>query len=578
MMMNSLSIFFLFITFSCSHPNKVATPDWKEKSQNLTHEYAVSIGDLYPEYVSDMGFTQFEHLTTPYSKDFDKERYALAHAWQGRLKRMLKEEKNEELRTDINILLDRVTMEMEEVELGQAEGVIPFLPVSESLFLNLKDLIRKDSSKLKLSNALSRFRYYVKGDEEQLPLVDGYMAYTINKIKHLKESRKSGFWPTRHEVEGYLQDADDYLKATEELLSHWKEDEWRSDFEEFKLQEARYREFVRKEILPLARKNNKTPYTVYAFTLKNMGIKEDPKNLIQMAKADYQKTYQEFNSLASEIARDNKLKQNDPVSVIRFLQEKKISNSDELLKLYEKTNEDLFQIVKKHDLLTIKERPNIIIRFATKAEAQSLPAPYFVNSPFFGADKDRPSEFVITPADGGRDDFNFPEAVITLTAHEAMPGHALQYHVMKERGTTLMRAQMAFNSVNVEGWGLYGEDLVYPYISKEAQFVTLQRRLWRQARMFLDPELNLGFIKPQRVMDVFMKELGFSKLFAQSELNRYSYIMPGQANAYYYGYKKLMDMKEKVKGEKCFNDAVLNMGVLPLSEISARLDKVTCEE
>lgn len=567
-----------FLLISCSTPSKKNEPEWTQKSRNLTFEYAESIAHLHPEYVSDMGIPGYEHLTKPFSKDYDKERYALAWKWKGRLERMLQNESDEELRTDIKILLERVSMELEEIELAKKEGVISFLPMSEYVFLNLKDLIKKDSSKEKLSNALSRFRYFVHGDEEQLPLADGFTSYLLNQMNHLKENGKAGFWPTLHEIETYFEDSDEYLKSIEELLARWKEEEWREDFELLKVQEANYRQFIRTKVLPFARKTNRTPYSIYAFTLKDMGVKDVPETLIETAKKDYLATYGEFKKLASELALKHDLKKNDPVSVIRFLQEKKINNSDELLKLYVKVNDDLLRVVKEHDLFTIKEKPNLIIRFATPAEARSLPAPYFVNSPFFGKEQNRPAEFVITPADGGRDDFNFPEAVVTLTAHEAMPGHALQYHVMKERGTSLMRALMAFNSVNVEGWGLYAEDLVYPYLTKEEQFVTLQRRLWRQARMFLDPELNLGRIDGKRVMDVYMNELGFSKPFATSELNRYSYIMPGQANAYYYGYKKLMGMREKFKNQKCFNDAVLNMGVLPLQDISDRLEKVTCGE
>lgn len=567
------------LVFSCASHNKTEAPfDWKKASKKLTHDYAVSYAPLAPEDISEMGFTQFEHFTAPYSKDYQKEKYAHAYKWKSRLERLLQAETNEEYKTDIRILLDHVTSQMESIDLVRSEGIVPFMPVTEVIYLNLKTLLAKDSDKRKRNNGLSRFRYYVRGDEEQLPLMAGYTAYMVAHMNHLAENRKRGFWPLKDEIETYLKDSDSYLEAIQELLGHWKSEEWKRDLDELRSQDLIYREFLRRKVLPYARTTNFTPPKIYAFTLKDMGIETSPEELIETAKKDYRATYLEFSELAQEIAKDKNLTKNDPVSVIQYLTSKKLIDEKELLRLYQKTNEELFQIVVKNKILTVKERPNMIIRFATKTEAQSLPAPHFNNSPFFGKDKNRPSEFVVTPTDGGRDDFSFPEAVTTLTAHEAMPGHALQYHVMRERGTTLMRAWFAFNSVNIEGWGLYAEDLVYPYLDKETKFVTLQRRLWRQARMFLDPELNLGRIKGQRVLDVYMKELGFSKLFAESELRRYSYIMPGQANSYYYGYKKLMGMKARFKNVKCFNDAVLNYGILPLDEISARLEKVICEE
>lgn len=569
----------LFLAIACAAPEKSQTSrlDWKEESRKLAHEYAESIGELYPEYVSKMGFTEFEGYTTPFSKDLDQERYVLAYKWKSKLERRLESETHEELRTDIKILLDKVTMDMEGIEVSRKEGIVPFLPVYEYVYLSLKDLLKKDLPPQKHENAMKRLRAHVHGDEGQLPLVNGFTAYALRSMKHLEENRKRGFWPTKTEIETYFRDSQGYLKAIEELLADIPQDVWKSDVENMKFQEKDYQEFVKKKILPYARTNNTTPYNIYAYILKDMGVKKDPNDLIETAKNDYRSTYTKFSFLAQEVAEKYNLSQNDPLAVINFLRNKRIEDTVELLKLYQKTNEDLFQIVKKNDLITMQTRPNVTIRFATKAESQSLPAPHFNNAPLFGEDQNKPSEFVITPTDNVRDDFSYPEAVITLTAHETMPGHALQYHAMRERGTTLMRSWLAFNSVNVEGWGLYAEDIVYPYLSKEAQFVTLQRRLWRQARMFLDPELNLGMIKPQRVLDLYTKELGFSLPFAESELRRYSYIMPGQATAYYYGYKKLMGMKSPKTNHKCFNDTVLNLGILPLDEISGRLKKANCE-
>lgn len=569
-------IFALFLVSCASQKPETVKTDWKEKSKKLTHDYAVSLAPLAPESVARLGFDQFGHFTTPFSKDYLQERYVHSYHWKNRLERMLETETHEEMKTDIRILLDKVSMDMEDVELTRSEGIVPFMPVTEFIYFNLKNYLYKDAPKKLLNNGLSRFRYYVRGDEEQLPIMDGYMAYMLTHMKHLADNRKRGFWPLRTEVETYLKDSDSYLSAIESHLAVWKSDEWKRDFEELKRQDHVFREFLKKKVLPYTRKTNLTPYNIFAFTLRDMGIKETPQKLIEVSKNDYSQTYLEFSQLAREIADEKKLARKDPVSVIQYLTSQKISDNNELLKLYKKSNEELFQIVTKNNILTVKERPNLEIRFATEAEAKSIPAPHFNNAPFFGQYKNRPAEFVITPTGGGRDDFSFREAVTTLTAHEAMPGHALQYHVMRERGTTLMRAWLAFNSVNAEGWGLYAEDLVYPYLDKETKFVSLQRRLWRQARMFLDPELNLGKINGQRVLDVYMKELGFSRLFAESELNRYSYIMPGQANAYYYGYKKLMQMKAKVSDPKCFNDAVLDVGILPLDEINVRIEKLKC--
>ena len=43
-------------------------------------------------------------------------------------------------------------------------------------------------------------------------------------------------------------------------------------------------------------------------------------------------------------------------------------------------------------------------------------------------------------ADGPYDDFNYPAAAWTLTAHEGRPGHELQFTAMVERGVSLARS------------------------------------------------------------------------------------------------------------------------------------------
>lgn len=83
---------------------------------------------------------------------------------------------------------------------------------------------------------------------------------------------------------------------------------------------------------------------------------------------------------------------------------------------------------------------------------------------------------------------------------------------------------------------MYAEDLIFPYLSPEEQLFAYQTRLWRVARMFLDPQFQTGEIKDQRVIDVFTKELGISQVMANLELRRYKYNDIGQAPSYYEGY------------------------------------------
>jgi uncharacterized protein (DUF885 family) len=95
----------------------------------------------------------------------------------------------------------------------------------------------------------------------------------------------------------------------------------------------------------------------------------------------------------------------------------------------------------------------------------------------------------------------------TLTAHEARPGHELQFATMVER-CLQARAIFAFNSTNVEGWGLYSEWFMLPYLPEEGQLVSWQFELPRAARAFLDTELQAWKMTPQQAMNILQNDVG----------------------------------------------------------------------
>ncbi len=144
---------------------------------------------------------------------------------------------------------------------------------------------------------------------------------------------------------------------------------------------------------------------------------------------------------------------------------------------------------------------------------------------------------------------------------------------MLEHGVSLARVRYAFNSTNVEGWGLYSEYLIKPYMPLEGQLVSLDYRLLRAARAFLDPELQSGKITTADAYRVLQDDVVSSHAFAQEEVERYTYRAPGQANSYFYGYTKLIALREDTekalaaKGvkfdQKKFHDFILAQGLLP---------------
>jgi len=111
---------------------------------------------------------------------------------------------------------------------------------------------------------------------------------------------------------------------------------------------------------------------------------------------------------------------------------------------------------------------------------------------------------------------------------------------------------------------------VRPYLPLEGQLISLQYRLIRAAPMFLDPMLNLGMITPEEAKRLLMEDVGVGESWAQNEIERYTYRIPGQATAYYYGYSKLQSLRAQTEirlgdafDQQAFHDFILDQGLLP---------------
>ena len=88
--------------------------------------------------------------------------------------------------------------------------------------------------------------------------------------------------------------------------------------------------------------------------------------------------------------------------------------------------------------------------------------------------------------------------------------------------------------------------------------------------MFLDPMLNLGLITPAEAKRLIMNDMAIGESWAQNEIERYTYRMPGQATAYYYGYGKMQTLRAMTElklrdnfDQRAFHDFVLDQGMLP---------------
>jgi hypothetical protein len=351
---------------------------------------------------------------------------------------------------------------------------------------------------------------------------------------------------------------------------------WQPAFAKLQQELADYDAWQRANVLPKARTDFRLPPEEYQLALASYGIDIPPAQLAATAHKAFVEYQEQMQTLSAEIAKEHGWKSGDYRDVIAELKKQQISG-EAILPFYKNRLHEIEGIIVKQQLVTLPERP-AIIRLGTPAESVQQPAPHMVPPPFLHNTGQR-GVFVLPlnmPAGAGQataatvDDYTFDAASWTLISHEARPGHELQFDSMVEHGVSQARALFAFNSTNVEGWGLYSEYIMLPFMPKEGQLISLQFRLLRAARAFLDPELQAGTIQPADAMRVLTKDVCFSVPFANQEVERYTFRMPGQANSYFYGFTRLLALRQETEaalGPKFsplqFHNFILAQGLLP---------------
>ena len=171
------------------------------------------------------------------------------------------------------------------------------------------------------------------------------------------------------------------------------------------------------------------------------------------------------------------------------------------------------------------------------------------------------------------DDWTHDAITWALTVHEARPGHELQFASLVENGTSLARALFAFNSANVEGWGLYAEKLgveMGMYATPYDHFGRLSYEMWRACRLVVDTGIHAKGWTRQQAVDYLASNTALSMHEVGTEIDRYI-AWPGQALAYKIGELTLWDLRREAEAAlgaefdiREFHDVVLTSGGVPL--------------
>ncbi len=541
---------------------------WVQKSNENASVLLAVWAKYAPEQASASGAAGLdEQISIPSAEKPAHIREDLIAA-RSELQKRLSGENNPAVRQDLEILIDAANQSLRETDAND-RLLLPYENVAGTIFFGIQTLLNDQGSPDRRKAALARLRKYT-GVEP------GYKPFSTlsEDLFVAKAKQPTLIGPARIEVERDLGTTGAYVNGIGQLFEKYKIEGYETAYAQLRTQLAEHDPFVRRQVLPRARTDFRLPPELYSIALAGYGVDYAPEDLIRMAHQQYVEIRREIDQLAAKVAGEHGWKRRDFISVLAELKKQQL-NGEEILPHYRSRLADIEAIIRREHLLTLPDR-DAIIRLATSAETAQQPAPHMTPPPLMNNQGER-GEFVLpleSMAQRGRtlkyDDFTFAAASWTLTAHEARPGHELQFSAMVERGVSIARAVIAYNSTNIEGWGLYAEWLMYPYMPDDGKLISLQFRLHRAARAFLDPELQNGTTTPEKARRLLREELGFSDAFATEEVERYTFRMPGQAVSYFDGLTRLLELRAAAQkswgkefSDQRFHDTVLAQGLLP---------------
>jgi len=545
-----------------------STPAWVVKS-NQNAQLLIDLDARYsPENAGASGAAGMDERVTLITPDMPERIRTDLKAVSKELQARLAVEQDSLVRQDLQILIDSADRDVRQSEIVERH-MLPYVNAAALVYSGIGTLLQDQVVEARRPAALVRLRKYAG-------LEPGFTPITLQAEERFRSKLKTPglLGPPKEEVEKNLAKTEAYVTGIGLLLEKYNLKDYQPAFAKLKEQLTAYDDFVRQEVLPKARTDFRMPPEVYAIQREELGLDYTPAELERLAHQGFTQIQGEMQTLATKIAQDRHLPSSGYRDVVRLLKKDQLPG-DQILLHYRQRLADIEAILRREHLITLPERP-AIIAIATAAETAQQPAPHMRPPPLINNHGER-GQFVLpmgTTGEGGKalkyDDFTFAAASWTLISHEARPGHELQFDAMVERGVSLARAMFAFNSTNVEGWGLYSEWFMLPYMPDDGKLISLQLRLLRAARAFLDPELQEGKVTPAQAMQVLENDVVLSEAFATEEVDRFTFGNPGQAGSYFDGFTRLLSIRtdtEKALGSKFnvqrFHDFILSQGLLP---------------
>jgi len=564
-------------SFSFAQGASNFTPEWVKRSNEIAYKVLEANAQFAPEFAGQSGVDGFDEEVFDLGENLYERQIGVAEQNIAMLQGLLANEEDLRVAQDIEIMIKSEKDSIESNRINY-ENVLPYGNITGLVFAGFRGLLDKQVPIERQKAALVRLKKYT-GQAE------GYEALTERaKIILTERSDIPGLIkPFVGEVQQDLERSPIMIEGLKSIFEATELEGYEEDLAMLSEQLTAYNVWVEETILPQTRESAALPRKLYELQLKNYGVDDSPEALIKTGQVGFMNIRNEMIALAPLIAKQKGYETNDYREVIKLLKQEQV-HGDELMAAYREVMQELDLIIEREGLATLPDEP-ARVRMATAAETAQQPAAHLDVPRLVGNTGEFP-EFIVPTIVKDEDgnwpisDYAFPAMMWTLSAHEARPGHEMQFTTMLRGGVSTARALFAFNSANVEGWALYAEAISKPYMPLEGQLISLQDRLLRAARIWLDPMLNLNLISAEEAKRVLMQEVVLDDLNAQTEIDRYTFRSPAQATAYYYGYENLqalrasteLRLKDKFNQQE-YHDFLLAQGLLPPEVLASAVSK-----
>jgi hypothetical protein len=546
--------------------------DWVTTSDAHTQFILDNIGRFAPESFGQLGGKGLDEMISQLSDEFDKKALRALQDLLVEMEARRKRETHPAVRQDLDILIDFLKRNLEEFNLSD-QLLLPYQDPVEMIFRGLRALLDDQVAEARRPAALVRLRRYTGLEAGWTPVLKQAEEKLRNALK------KPGLLgPFRGQVELDLKLAPRYIEGVARLFDKYKLTGVAEALAALEKQIKAWDAFVRQEILPRARQDHRLPPELYRLKLKENGIDMPLEELVNRSQANFREIQNEMRAIAALIAEKRGWPERDYRRVIQELKKEQLA-PEQAVARYRERIEFMARIAAKEKIVTFPSR-DLRIRLATEAESASVSGPSMKPPPLLGNTGEM-GEFIIALGRGGgqsMDDFTHEAATWTLAAHEGRPGHELQISRALENGISKARVLFSLNTANLEGWALYIEAEMKPYLPLEGQLFSLQFRLMRAARGFLDPGVQTGDIPSDMALRVLTRDVVLSEPAARLELERYTDKLPGQAPAYFCGYTRMMELRAEVErrlGEKFdplkYHDFLMGVGPVPMALVRQAL-------